>query len=195
MLSTRTDCTIAFGGPPKRFWLVEKLITAPGAAPARSSLELIRRPAAGDTARPRKYSPVTYSALALVACPRTDRLRLCPLKYPKSVEKTGFSSRSVSNAPYGNIPLTKAPLSPGQKRPCNPCMTHSLLPSWGGRLCQFRTTSDSGSATGSERNRIDSMRLKIAVLAPMPSASNKTARALNALLAVMVRQQGMGHTR
>src|SRR5713226_8344410 len=117
MLSTRIDCPIAFGGPPKRFWLVAKLITATGAAPGRSSSESIRRPAAGDTARPRKYSPVTYSALALVACPRTARLRFSPLKYPKSVEKTGFSSRSVSNAPYGNIPLTMAPLSPGHLYP------------------------------------------------------------------------------
>src|ERR1035438_8194757 len=87
MLSTRIDCPIAFGGPPKRFWLVAKLITATAAAPGRSSSESIRRPAAGDTARPRKYSPVTYSALALVACPRTARLRIRPLKYPKSVEK------------------------------------------------------------------------------------------------------------
>ena len=27
-----------------------------------------------------------------------------------------------------------------------------MLASWGDRLCQFKTTSDSGSATGSERN-------------------------------------------
>src|SRR5438046_7219582 len=103
MLSTRTDCPIAFGGPPKRFWLVAKLITATGAAPGRSSSESIRRPAAGDTARPRKYSPVTYSALALVACPRTVRLRFRPLQYPKSVDKTGFASRGGANAPDGNI--------------------------------------------------------------------------------------------
>jgi hypothetical protein len=37
--------------------------------------------------------------------------------------------------------------------------TDALLAFWGGRLCQFKTTSDSGSATGSERNRIDSMKL------------------------------------
>ena len=104
---------------------------------------------------------MTYSVLALVACPRTARLWFSPLKYPKSVEKTGFSSRSVSNAPYGNMPLTMAPLSPGHAMPCTACMTwtHSLLASWGGGLCQFKTTSDSGSATGSERNRIDSMKL------------------------------------
>src|SRR5215470_6213123 len=104
MLSTRIGCPIAFGGPPKRFWLAAKLITATGAAPERSSSESIRRPAAGDTARPRKYSPVTYSTLAVVACPRTARLRVCPLKYPKSVEKTGFSLRSVSNAALGEHP-------------------------------------------------------------------------------------------
>ena len=89
------------------------------------------------------------------------RVRFSPLKYPKSVEKTGFPSRRVSNAPYGNMPLTMAPLSPGHAMPCTPCMTwtDSLPPSRGGRLCQFKTTSDSGSATGSERNRIDSMKL------------------------------------
>jgi hypothetical protein len=37
--------------------------------------------------------------------------------------------------------------------------TDCLLAFWGGRLCQFKTTSDSGSATGSERKRIDSMKL------------------------------------
>jgi hypothetical protein len=54
-----------------------------------------------------------------------------------------------------------APLSPAQRMPDTACMTWSLLPSWGGRLCQFKTTSDSGSASGSERNRIDSMKLYI----------------------------------
>ena len=44
-------------------------MTATGAAPGRSSSESIRRSAAGDTARPRKYSPVTYSVLALVGLP------------------------------------------------------------------------------------------------------------------------------
>src|SRR2546426_4356799 len=53
--------------------LFRSLITATGAAPGRSSSESIRRPAAGDTSRPRKYSSVTYSALALAACPRTAR--------------------------------------------------------------------------------------------------------------------------
>src|SRR2546430_16590275 len=99
-LSTRTGCPIALDGPPKR-WLAAKLITAAGAAPERSSSESIRRPAAGDTPRPRKYSPVTYSVLALVACPRITRVWFSPLKYPKNVEKTGFPSRSVSNGPYG----------------------------------------------------------------------------------------------
>jgi len=74
-LSTRTGCPIALDGPPKRCWLVAKLMTATGAAPGRSSSESIRRPAAGDTARPRKYSPVTYSVLALVACPPTAGYR------------------------------------------------------------------------------------------------------------------------
>src|SRR5260370_800921 len=85
MLSTRIDCPIALGGPPKRFWLAAKLITATGAAPGRSSSDSIRRPAAGDTARPRKYSPGTYSVLALMACPRTDQVRVCPSKYPESL--------------------------------------------------------------------------------------------------------------
>src|SRR5213078_1167061 len=97
-LSTRTGCPIAFGGPPKRFWLVAKLITATGAAPGRSSSESIGRPAAGDTAKPRKYSPVTYSVLAFVACPRMARVLLCPLKYPKSVEKTGFLAKRLESA-------------------------------------------------------------------------------------------------
>src|SRR5207245_2208701 len=83
-LSTRIDCPIAFDGPPRRFRLVAKLTTATGVAPGRSSSESIRRPAAGDTASPRKYSPVTYSVLALRACPRRVRVRLCPLKYAKS---------------------------------------------------------------------------------------------------------------
>src|SRR5213078_2296207 len=98
MLSTRIDCPIAFDGPPRRFWLVAKLITATGAALGRSSSASSRRPAAGDTARPRKYSPVTYSVLALMACPRMARVLLCPLKYPKSVEKAGFLAKRLESA-------------------------------------------------------------------------------------------------
>ena len=41
---------------------------------------------------------VAVGVLALMACPWTVRVRFCPSKYPKSVEKTVFSSRSVSNA-------------------------------------------------------------------------------------------------
>ena len=39
-----------------------------------AKLSPVERPAAGATPRPRKYSPVTYSALPLMACPRMARL-------------------------------------------------------------------------------------------------------------------------
>src|SRR5260370_14136764 len=98
MLSTRIDCPIGFGGPPKRFWLVAKLLTATGAAPGRSSSESSRRPAAGDTRSARQYSPVTYYVLALGAFLRTARVCISPSQNPKSVQRTGLSLRSRAHA-------------------------------------------------------------------------------------------------
>jgi len=53
--------------------------------------------------------------------------------------------------------------------------------------CQFSTTSDSGSDTGKDRSKIASMKLKIAVLAPMPSARDETASKVNRRFVAMVR--------
>src|SRR5262249_48673425 len=54
--------------------------------------------------------------------------------------------------------------------------SHSLLPGLGPSAFarQFKTASDPGSLTGSERNKIASMKLKIAVFAPIPSAREST---------------------
>ena len=54
-------------------------------------------------------------------------------------------------------------------------------------LCHFTTIRDDGSATGSDRNRIESMKLKIAVLAPIPNASDSAARAVNRRFLAMPR--------
>jgi len=43
---------------------------------------------------------------------------------------------------------------------------------------QFRVARDPGSLTGSERSKIASMKLKIAVFAPTPSARESTASAV-----------------
>jgi hypothetical protein len=52
---------------------------------------------------------------------------------------------------------------------------------------QFSTASDAGSETGSDRSSSESMKLKSAVLAPMPSARDRIATRLNVLLAAIVR--------
>ena len=54
-------------------------------------------------------------------------------------------------------------------------------------LRQFNVTSEEGLYTGSERSRIASMKLKIAVLAPIPRASERTARPVKVLLRSMFR--------
>ena len=71
-----------------------------------------------------------------------------------------------------------APTGIGDMMPSIPCTTDDdpftpLGPSW---LCQFSSTRDAGSDTGRARSRIESMKLYIAVFAPMPSASETTAR-------------------
>src|ERR1700733_3249266 len=53
---------------------------------------------------------------------------------------------------------------------------------------QFKTARDTGSLTGSERSRIASRKLKIAVFAPMPSARESTASAVNARLFSIARK-------
>ena len=77
-------------------------------------------------------------------------------QWAKTLESTASSFRKTSNTGKGKIPAVVPVRGSSKVVPLMPFMTKSCRASL---ACQFRTTSDSGSGTGSERSRIESMKL------------------------------------
>ena len=90
-------------------------------------------------------------------------------------EKLSFSERIRSKTGYGNEQPPGFSLLPSAEQSPKPLL--SMLPRRSPCAVQRSTTSCEGSRADKERSITASIRLKMAVFAPMPSASVSTATA------------------
>ena len=155
----------AEGSPPKRRCHHEWLATATGCPPGVTSSSAFKvRPRNGFTPSVWKYVPETNSA-AIFSMPAPPPTRPWVVKRMLSMAATSentwvfcWNSRKQGYEKSCQLRFGRLSTLP----------THSPLPN---------NTSWSGRSTGRLRSRTAFNRLKIAVLAPIPSARARTARA------------------
>src|SRR5215471_4780066 len=145
---------------------MRKLMTAMGGAPSRSSSSVISRPIQGLTPKVRKKLPETYSPFRVSACARDPALRTpsgaLPACSAARLMNSGVCARKFLYASQENS--EKFPSSPWvyppqlQQRTLSPILHNS-----------------SGFVTGSDFSITWCTSVKMAVVAPIPSASVTTA--------------------
>src|SRR5262249_52674114 len=145
---------------------MRKLITATGGAPSSSSASVISRPIQGCTPRVLKKLPDTYSPLRVSACARDPALRTpsgaLPACSAARLMNSGVCARKFLYASQEN----------SEKFPSSPWVYPPQLQQ---RILSPILHNSSGFVTGSDFSITWCTSVKMAVVAPMPSASVITA--------------------
>src|SRR5215467_7615285 len=141
-------------------------MTATGEAPSRSSSSVISRPIQGWTPSIRKKLPETYSPLLVSACAREPALRM-----PSGALPACSAARSVNSG----VCARKFLYASQENREKSPSSPWVYPPQLQQRTLSPILQSSSGFVTGSDFSITWCTRVKMAVVAPIPSVRVTTA--------------------